>query len=295
MTIFGTSARYIAGVENAGVKPGSQYDLSPLKAMCSTGSPLSPESFRFVYNEVKKDINLASISGGTDIISCFALGCPILPVYEEELQCRGLGMAVEAWDETGKPVVGQQGELVCVKSFPSMPIYFWNDPDWSKYKKAYFDKYEGVWCHGDFIEITEHGGVIIYGRSDATLNPSGVRIGTAEIYSVVEAMPEIDDSIVVGQNWDNDVRVILFVKPAQGVELTDDLVKKIRTNIRENTTPRHVPAKVLPVSDIPVTLNGKKVEIAVRNVIEGKPVTNKDALANPQALDQFEGLSDLQS
>ncbi len=295
MTIFGTSARYIAGVENAGVKPGSQYDLSPLKAMCSTGSPLSPESFRFVYNEVKKDINLASISGGTDIISCFALGCPILPVYEEELQCRGLGMAVEAWDENGRPVIGQQGELVCVKSFPSMPIYFWNDPDWSKYRKAYFDKYEGVWCHGDFIEITEHGGVIIYGRSDATLNPSGVRIGTAEIYSVVEAMPEIDDSIVVGQNRDNDVRVILFVKPAQGVELTDDLIKKIRTNIRENTTPRHVPAKVLPVSDIPVTLNGKKVEIAVRNVIEGKPVTNKDALANPQALDQFEGLSELQS
>ena len=295
MTVFGTSARYIAAVENAGLKPKEKFDLSNLKAMCSTGSPLSEESFHFVYDHVKQDINLASISGGTDIVSCFALGCPILPVHEGELQCRGLGMKVEAWGPDGKPVIGEQGELVCTASFPSMPIYFWNDPDGAKYKKAYFNSYPNVWCHGDYIEITENGGVKIYGRSDATLNPSGVRIGTAEIYRVVEAMPEIEDSIVVGQNWDNDVRVLLFVKMAPGMELDDALVKKIRTNIRENTTPRHVPAKVLPVSDVPVTLNGKKVEIAVRNVIEGKPVTNKDALANPQILDLFAELAELKS
>jgi acetoacetyl-CoA synthetase len=295
MTIFGTSARYIAGVEKAGVKPGTEYDLSSLKTMCSTGSPLSEESFRFVYKEVKQDINLASISGGTDIISCFALGCPILPVWEGELQCRGLGMKVEAYGPDGVPVVGRQGELVCSASFPSMPIYFWNDPDGSKYKAAYFSVFPNVWTHGDFIEITEHGGVKIFGRSDATLNPSGVRIGTAEIYRVVESMEEIQDSIVVGQNFDNDVRVILFVRLAPGNELTEDLKKRIKKNIRENTTPRHVPAIILPVADIPVTLNGKKVEIAVRNVIEGKPVTNKDALANPQALELFADLPELKA
>ncbi|MCA1959648.1 MAG: acetoacetate--CoA ligase [Desulfomonile sp.] len=295
MTIFGTSARYIAGVEKAGVKPGVQYDLSSLKTMCSTGSPLSEESFRFVYREVKQDLDLASISGGTDIISCFALGCPILPVYEGELQCRGLGMKVEAWDSNGKPVIGEQGELVCTASFPSMPIYFWNDPDGKKYKAAYFEVYPNVWTHGDFVEITEHGGVKIYGRSDATLNPSGVRIGTAEIYRVVESMDEIADSIVVGQNYENDVRVILFVKPRDGVELTEELKNKIKKNIRENTSPRHVPAFILPVKEVPVTLNGKKVEIAVRNVLEGKPVTNKDALANPQALDQFVDIPELRA
>jgi acetoacetyl-CoA synthetase len=294
MTIFGTSARYIAGVENSGLKPKDLYDLSHLKTMCSTGSPLSEESFRFVYRDIKSDINLASISGGTDIVSCFALGCPILPVYEGELQCRGLGMKVEAFNENGEPVYGEQGELVCSATFPSQPIYFWNDPDWSKYKKAYFDHYENVWRHGDFIEITPHGGVKIYGRSDATLNPSGVRIGTAEIYRQVESMDEIADSIVVGQNWDNDVRVILFVKTNQGHELDDALKKRIKTQIRENTTPRHVPAKILPIGDIPVTLNGKKVEMAVRNVIEGKPVTNKDALANPEALNQFASIPELQ-
>ncbi len=295
MTIFGTSARYIAAVENTGLIPKEKFNLSALKAMCSTGSPLSEESFRFVYRDIKEDINLASISGGTDIVSCFALGCPILPVYEGELQCRGLGMKVEAFDFNGKPVYGEQGELVCTATFPSQPIYFWDDPDWSKYKKAYFDQYENVWRHGDFIEITEHGGVKIYGRSDATLNPSGVRIGTAEIYRQVEAMDEVADSIVVGQDWDNDVRVILFVKTNEGVALDDDLIKKIKKQIRENTTPRHVPAKILPVRDIPVTLNGKKVEMAVRNVIEGKPVTNKDALANPDALDQFANVPELQS
>jgi acetoacetyl-CoA synthetase len=263
--------------------------------MCSTGSPLAEESFRYVYREIKEDLNLASISGGTDIISCFALGCPILPVYEGELQCRGLGMLVEAFDQNGSPVRGHQGELVCTKTFPSQPIYFWNDPDYSKYKAAYFERYPNVWHHGDFIEITDHGGVKIFGRSDATLNPSGVRIGTAEIYRQVEAMEHIADSIVVGQDWEHDVRVILFVKLAPGVEFTEELVKKIKKQIRDNTTPRHVPAKILPVADIPVTLNGKKVELAVKNVIEGKPVTNKDALANPEALDLYVNLSELET
>jgi acetoacetyl-CoA synthetase len=295
MTIFGTSARYIAAVEKAGLKPKEQYDLSTLKAMCSTGSPLAEESFRFVYREIKEDLDLASISGGTDLISCFALGCPILPVHEGELQCRGLGMAVEAFNFEGKPVRGEQGELVCTKTFPSQPIYFWNDPDYEKYKKAYFEVFPNVWHHGDFIEITEHGGVKIFGRSDATLNPSGVRIGTAEIYRQVEAMDEVTDSIVVGQNWENDVRVILFLKLAAGTTFDEDLVKRIKKNIRENTTPRHVPAKIIPIGDIPVTLNGKKVELAVRNVIEGRPVTNKDALANPQALDLYADLPELKT
>jgi acetoacetyl-CoA synthetase len=293
MTIFGTSARYIAAVEKTGLRPKESYDLSSLKTMCSTGSPLSEESFRFVYRDVKEDLDLASISGGTDIISCFALGCPILAVYEGELQCRGLGMKVEAFDLNGKPVMGRQGELVCTASFPSMPIYFWNDPDNKKYRSAYFEVFPNVWHHGDFIEITDHGGVKIYGRSDATLNPSGVRIGTAEIYRVVEGLDEISDSIVVGQNWDNDVRVILFVKLWPGIELTEELKKKIKKAIRENTTPRHVPALILPVNDVPVTLNGKKVELAVRNMLDGKPVTNKDALANPEALDQFVGFPEL--
>jgi acetoacetyl-CoA synthetase len=293
MTIFGTSARYIAGVEKAGLKPKEQYDLSALKTMCSTGSPLAEESFRYVYREVKEDLDLASISGGTDIISCFALGCPIVPVYEGELQCRGLGMKVEAFDHEGKPVLGRQGELVCTATFPSQPIYFWNDPDNKKYKAAYFDVFPNVWHHGDFIEVTENGGVKIYGRSDATLNPAGVRIGTAEIYRQVESLEEIADSIVVGQNWENDVRVLLFVKPREGVDLDDALKNRIKKTIRENTTPRHVPALILPIKDVPVTLNGKKVELAVRNVIEGKPVTNKDALANPEALDQFAGIPEL--
>ena len=295
MTILGTSARYIAAVQNAGLRPKQQYDLSSLKTMCSTGSPLSEESFHFVYDEVKRDIDLASISGGTDIVSCFALGCPILPVYEGELQCRGLGMAVEALGPDGKPVRGQQGELVCTESFPSMPIYFWNDPEGTKYRAAYFEVFPNVWSHGDFIEITEHGGVKISGRSDATLNTSGVRIGTAEIYRQVEALDEIEDSIVVGQDWEGDVRVLLFVKTKAGVTLDQTLVDKIKKQIRDNTTTRHVPAKVLPVNDIPVTLNGKKVEIAVRNVIEGKPVTNKDALANHEALDQFANIPELRN
>jgi acetoacetyl-CoA synthetase len=295
MTIFGTSARYIAAVEKAGLKPREKYDLSSLKTMCSTGSPLSEESFRFVYRDVKDDIDLASISGGTDIVSCFALGCPILPVYEGELQCRGLAMKVEAYDYSGKPVIGQQGELVCTATFPSQPIYFWNDPENVKYKSAYFEAFPNVWHHGDFIEITEHGGVKIYGRSDATLNPSGVRIGTAEIYRQVEALEEVADSIVVGQNWDNDVRVILFVKTATGFVLDDALRNKIKKVIRDNTTPRHVPELILSIADIPVTLNGKKVELAVRNVIEGKPVTNRDALLNPEALELFADIPELKA
>jgi len=295
MTLFGTSARYIASVEKAGLRPKEKFDLSALKIMTSTASPLSEESFRFVYSAIKEDICLASISGGTDIISCFALGCPILPVYEGELQCRGLGMKIEAWDASGKPVIGKQGELVCTATFPCQPIYFWDDPDNAKYKNAYFGIYPNVWHHGDFVEITEHGGVKIYGRSDATLNPQGVRIGTAEIYRVVEAMDKVSDSIVVGQSWEDDVRVILFVKTAPNVELTEDLKTKLKESIRENCSPRHVPNLILPVNDIPVTLNGKKVEIAVRNVIENKPVTNREALLNPEALDQFLNLAALQA
>ena len=295
ITIFGTSAKFLASVQQAGIKPGKEYDLSAVKTICSTGSPLSAESFEFVYREIKEDLDLASISGGTDIISCFALGNPILPVYSEELQCRGLGMKVEAFDDYGKSVLNEQGELVCTASFPSMPIYFWNDPDNQKYLDAYFRRYPNIWCHGDYIKITETGGVIFYGRSDATLNPGGVRIGTAEIYRQVETIPEIKDSVVIGQNWDNDVRVILFVVLNDGVELTAELEKRIKTTIRKNTTPRHVPAKVIPVADIPYTISGKKVELAVRKVVEGREVANKDALANPQALDCFKDLPQLQS
>lgn len=294
VTVFGTSAGYIAALQNAGVKPGKEYDLTPLRAVLSTGSPLSNEGFEYVYMEVKEDLQLASISGGTDLNGCFALGNPMGPVYAGELQCRGLAMKVEAFNENGKPVINEQGELVCTAPFPSMPIYFWNDPDNEKYHAAYFDVYPNVWRHGDFIEINEHGGVVIYGRSDATLNPGGVRIGTAEIYRQVEQLEEIEDSLVVGQNWKNDVRVILFVKMVEGYELTDALKAKIRAIIRSNASPRHVPAKILPVPDIPYTLNMKKVELAVKKVIHGQPVLNKDALRNPEVLDYFLDLKELQ-
>jgi acetoacetyl-CoA synthetase len=295
ITIFGTSARYIAAIEKEGLKPGRTYDLTPLKAILSTGSPLPAEGFEYTYRRVKEDLQVASISGGTDINGCFALGNPIGAVYAGELQCRGLGMRVEAFDENGGAVRNQQAELVCTAPFPSMPIYFWNDPDGEKYKSAYFVRYPGVWCHGDFIEIRDDtGGLIIYGRSDATLNPGGVRIGTADIYSVVETLDEVADSIVVGQDWQNDVRVILFLKLAKGVQLTEGLVKRIKTAIRENTTPRHVPAEILAVGDIPYTINMKKVELAVKNVIHGKPVLNRDALANPEALDFYKDIPELQ-
>ncbi|SHI98592.1 acetoacetyl-CoA synthetase [Desulfatibacillum alkenivorans DSM 16219] len=293
VTVFGTSAGYIAALMDQGGQPGKHYDLSSVRAVLSTGSPLSIEGFEWVYREVKEDIQLASIAGGTDLNGCFALGNPMGPVFAGELQCRGLAMDVAAFDENGQPVINQQAELVCRKPFPSMPIYFWEDPDGKKYHKAYFDKYPGVWHHGDFITVTERGGVVMYGRSDATLNPGGVRIGTAEIYRVVENFEEIADSVVVGQNWDNDVRVILFVKMAEGQALTDDVINKLRAGIRQNASPRHVPAKVIEVPDVPYTLNMKKVELAVKKVIENKPVENTDALANPQALDFYKDIPEL--
>jgi len=294
ITIFGTSAGYIAALQNAGVKPGKEYDLTPLKAVLSTGSPLSVEGFEFIYEEVKKDLQLASIAGGSDLNGCFALGNPMGPVYAGELQCRGLAMNVEAFDEDGKPVINQQGELVCTAPFPSMPIYFWDDPKGEKYHAAYFDVYPNIWRHGDFIEINDRGGVVIYGRSDATLNPGGVRIGTAEIYRQVEQLEEIADSLVVGQDWKNDIRVILFVQMAEGCDLTDDLRNKIKATIRANASPRHVPAKILAVPEILYTLNMKKVELAVKKVIQGQEVKNKDALKNPEVLDYYANLKELQ-
>ena len=295
VTIFGTSAGYIEALKNAGVKPGKQFDLSALKSVLSTGSPLSDENFEFIYNEIKQDLQLASISGGSDLNGCFALGNPMGPVYTGELQCRGLGMKVYAYDENGKPTVGQQGELVCTAPFPSMPIFFWGDDDGSKYHSAYFNEYPGIWTHGDFIMITQRGGVIMYGRSDATLNPGGVRIGTAEIYRRLDAMEELEDSVIVGQSWNNDVRVILFVKTAPGFDLTDELQNKIKADIRANASPRHVPAKIIACPDVPYTLNMKKVELAVKKMIEGKEVKNKDALKNPESLDFFGSIQELKS
>lgn len=294
ITIFGTSAGYIAALQNAGVKPGKTYDLTPLKAVLSTGSPLSMEGFEYIYREVKADLQLASIAGGTDLNGCFALGNPMGPVYSGELQCRGLAMKVMAFDDNGKAVINQEGELVCAAPFPSMPIYFWNDPENKKYHDAYFDVYANIWRHGDYIVVTERGGVVICGRSDATLNPGGVRIGTAEIYRQVDRVPEVEDSIVVGQNWKNDVRVILFVQMAAGYELTEEIINKIKHVIRTNASPKHVPAKILAVPDIPYTLNMKKVELAVKKVIHNQPVPNKDALRNPEALDYYADLKELQ-
>jgi acetoacetyl-CoA synthetase len=294
ITVFGTSAGYIAALMSEGVRPGKEYDLTALKTILSTGSPLSEEGFEFIYREVKADLQLSSISGGSDINGCFALGNPMGAVYSGELQCRGLGMKVEAFDENGKPVINRQGELVCTAPAPSMPIYFWDDPGDVKYRAAYFDVYPNVWRHGDYILINERGGVVIYGRSDATLNPGGVRIGTAEIYRQVETIEGIADSIVVGQNWKNDVRVILFVKMAPGVELTDELRDRIRKTIRTNASPRHVPAKIIAVPDIPYTLNMKKVELSVKKTIEGQAVQNKDALKNPESLAYYAGIRELQ-
>jgi acetoacetyl-CoA synthetase len=294
ISIFGTSAGYIAALQNAGAAPGKTYDLTSLKAVLSTGSPLSVEGFEYIYREVKEDLQLASISGGTDLNGCFALGNPMGPVYTGELQCRGLAMKVEAYDESGKSLINRQGELICSAPFPSMPIYFWNDPDNRKYHDAYFDVYPNIWRHGDYILITERGGVVIYGRSDATLNPGGVRIGTAEIYRQVDLLEEIEDCVVVGQNWKNDVRVILFVKMAERYELTDEVIHKIKTFIRANASPRHVPAVIVSVPDVPYTHNMKKVELAVSNVIHNRPVLNKDSLKNPESLDYFVNLKELQ-
>jgi acetoacetyl-CoA synthetase len=294
ISVFGTSAGYLAALLNTGLKPAQRFDLSPLRALLSTGSPLSIEGFEFVYRDIKQDLQLASISGGTDLNGCFALGNPMGPVYAGQLQCRGLAMKVEAFDELGNPVIDQQGELVCTQAFPSMPIYFWNDPDGSKYHAAYFYQFPGVWRHGDFIQITEQGGVIIYGRSDATLNPGGVRIGTAEIYRQLDSMEAVEDAVVVGQNWKNDVRVILFIKMAQGYELTEALRQEIKKAIATSASPRHAPAKIIAVPDIPYTLNMKKVELAVRKIIHGQEVKNKDALRNPECLDYYGQIAELQ-
>ena len=291
ITVFGTSAKYIAACEKLGLRPGSQHNLSKLRAVLSTGSPLTIENFRWVYDNVKRDLQLSSICGGTDIISCFMLGNPMLPVYAGEIQSLGLGMDVQAFNDDGKPVIGQKGELVCSSPFPSQPTGFWNDPDGEKYRKAYFDVYPGVWRHGDFVEITEHGGVIVYGRSDATLNPGGVRIGTAEIYRQVESIEEIVDSVVVGKNTpDADVEVCLFVVLREGLSLDSALIDKVKSRIVEGTTRRHVPKHIKQVTAIPYTISGKKVELAVQRMIHGQPVPNRDALANPAALDQYSGI-----
>jgi acetoacetyl-CoA synthetase len=293
MTVFGTSAKYIDALNKAGAKPVDTHSLATLKTMTSTGSPLVPESFDYIYRAIKKDLLLSSISGGTDIVSCFVLGNPTLPVYRGEIQCRGFGLDVRVFDDDGRPIVGKKGELVCTAPFPSMPIYFWNDPDTTRYRAAYFDRFPGIWCHGDYMELTTRGTAIIYGRSDATLNPGGVRIGTAEIYRQVERLEEIVESLVIGQDWDNDVRIVLFVRLREGLQLGDGLSKKIKDHIRSNTTTRHVPAKIVQVSDIPRTKSGKIVELAVRNVVHGNPVKNIEALANPEALEQFRDIPDL--
>jgi acetoacetyl-CoA synthetase len=295
MTIFGTSAKYIDAVKKTGWTPRNAYRLESLRAMLSTGSPLSAESFDFVYQDIKSDIQLASISGGTDICGCFVGGNPLSPVYRGEIQGAMLGMAMDVFDETGHSLRGEKGELVCGKPFPSMPVMFWNDPDGSKYHNAYFARFPNVWCHGDYAEITRHGGFIIHGRSDATLNPGGVRIGTAEIYAQVEQVPEVMEAIAIGQDWEGDVRVILFVRLRAGVTLDPELIAKIRKQIRDGASPRHVPAKIISVADIPRTKSGKITELAVRDVVHGRDVKNKEALANPEALELYRNLPELSS
>lgn len=288
LTVFGTSARYLAMCEKNQLAPRNSHDLSSLRTILSTGSPLALHSFDYVYEKVKQDVHLASISGGTDIVSCFAGGNPIAPVYRGELQCRALGMAVNVFNEEGEPVTGEAGELVCTRPFVSMPVAFWNDPDGSKYRAAYFEKYPNVWRHGDWCEITEHDGMIIYGRSDATLNPGGVRIGTAEIYRQVEQLPEVIESVAIGreigEGASGDVEILLFVRLSEGAQLDDSLRDRIRKQIRDNTSPLHVPKMIIQVSDIPRTVSGKISELAVRDVVHGRPVNNTEALANPEAL-----------
>jgi acetoacetyl-CoA synthetase len=287
MTLFGTSAKFIDAAAKAGLRPRETHSLESVRTITSTGSPLAPESFDFVYAHVKRDVHLASISGGTDIVSCFVGGNPTGPVWRGEIQCRALGMKVDVWNDAGEPVRGHKGELVCTMPFPSMPIGFWNDPDGRKYHAAYFERFPGVWTHGDFCELTKHDGVIIYGRSDAVLNPGGVRIGTAEIYRQVEQLPDVVESLVIGQQWEGDERVVLFVRLRDGLTLDQALIDRIRAHIRANTTPRHVPARVVQVAEIPRTKSGKIVELAVRDVVHGRPVKNREALANPDALDHF--------
>ncbi len=295
ISIFGTSPKFISSCENAELHPKDSFDLSSLSTILSTGAPLSVANFEYVYREIKPDLQLSSISGGTDIVSCFMLGNPMLPVYPGELQCRGLGMKVQTYNDQGQPVIGEVGELVCAAPFPSRPVYFWNDPGGEKYRRAYFDYFPGVWRHGDYILINEHGGCIVYGRSDATLNPGGVRIGTAEIYGPVESMPEIEESVVIGQKFGDDTRVILFVVPKTGYQLDDDLKQRIRDRIRAERTPRHVPKLILPIREVPRTINGKKVEIAVTRIVHGLDVPNRDALANPDSLAQFVDIPELKA
>ncbi|MEI5681412.1 MULTISPECIES: acetoacetate--CoA ligase [unclassified Mesorhizobium] len=295
MTYFGTSAKFIDSVRKADLHPIRTHDLSTVRTLSSTGSPLSPEGFSFVYDGIKKDVHLASISGGTDIVSCFVLGVPTEPVWTGEIQGAGLGMAVDVWDDDGKPIRGEKGELVCTRAFPAMPIGFWNDPDGAKYSAAYFERFDNIWCHGDFAEWTTHGGIVIHGRSDATLNPGGVRIGTAEIYNQVEQMPEILEALCIGQTWDDDVRVVLFVRLAEGVTLDEALDKRIKTKIRTGASPRHVPARIVAVADIPRTKSGKITELAVRDIVHGRQVKNKEALANPEALELYRDIPVLQN
>ncbi len=295
MTLFGTSAKYIDALKKNNLAPGKKFNLSQLRTICSTGSVLAPESFDYVYQAIKADVCLASVSGGTDLISCFVIGCPLLPVYRGESQCRGLGMAVEVYDDDGKSLQNQKGELVCTQTFPSQPAFFWADESGEKYHDAYFARFPNIWHHGDYVMLNERGGIVIYGRSDATLNPGGVRIGTAEIYRHVEQLDEVVESIVIGQDWDSDVRVVLFVVLRTGLSLTEDLSKKIRHAVREKCTPRHMPAKVIQVSEIPRTKSGKIVELAVREVVHNRPVKNIHSLANPQALDLYRDLPELQA
>ncbi|HEV2000655.1 MAG TPA: acetoacetate--CoA ligase [Xanthobacteraceae bacterium] len=295
INVFGTSAKYIDAVKKSGLEPIKTHDLSSMRLITSTGSPLAPESFEFVYRSIKKDVHLASISGGTDLVSSFAMADPTSPVWKGELQRPGLGMAVDVWSEEGKHIEGERGELVCTKSFPPMPVMFWNDPEGKKYHAAYFERFPGVWCHGDFAEWTSHGGLIIHGRSDATLNPGGVRIGTAEIYAQVEQIPEVVESIAIGQDWDHDVRIVLFLRLREGAKLDAALADRIKKKIREGASPRHVPAKLIQITDIPRTRSGKITEIAVRDVVHGRPVKNTEALANPEALALYKDLAELKT
>ncbi|MCP4326977.1 MAG: acetoacetate--CoA ligase [Alphaproteobacteria bacterium] len=295
MTLFGTGAKYIDACNKAGLHPAETHKLDTLRVMTSTGSTLVPEGFDYVYRHIKADIHLASISGGTDILACFVGGNPIGAVWRGEIQARALGMAADVFDESGRPVRGEKGELVCTKPFPSMPLGFWNDPDGARYHDAYYARFPNVWCHGDYVMLTEHNGIVIFGRSDATLNAGGVRIGTAEIYRQVEKLDEIQESIVIGQDWDDDTRVVLFVVVRDGGELDDALIQKIRQTIRANTSPRHVPAKIVQVNDIPRTKSNKIVELAVREVVHGRPVKNVEALANPVALEEFRDRPELQT
>ncbi|GGE33947.1 acetoacetate-CoA ligase [Agaricicola taiwanensis] len=293
VTLFGTSAKFIDALKKGGVRPRDTHSLSTVRTMTSTGSPLAAESFDFVYDGIKEDIHLASISGGTDIVSCFVLGLPTEPVWRGEIQGPGLGMAIEVWDEDGRPMVAGKGELVCTRAFPCMPVSFWNDADGAKYSSAYFERFDGIWCHGDFAEWTPHGGIIIHGRSDATLNPGGVRIGTAEIYAQVEQIPEVLEAMAIGQDWDDDVRIVLFVRLKDGAVLDDGLKDRIKRQIRSGASPRHVPAKIVAVADIPRTKSGKITELAVRDVVHGRVVKNQEALANPEALELYRGLAEL--